>query len=504
MLNLRHPLALLATGLALGLCADLLFYGRAFGISVPIFVALTLLALGLFSRAEQLRPTPGNAWLGAAALFFAAWVAVRASPLLMTLNTMAVLGLLLLHATLYRAAALHRLESWRIGLGAAIASFEAAFLPAPLAWRQAARLGALSDHSRGLLVVGRGLALAAPVLLVFTGLLAMADSIFASYVNDLLNFNLPFDVDDLVSHLFLISVVSWGAAGGLLIALREHPTGALLGPPPTELPAEGDTQRLRPQLRLRVLGCGEALTVLVLVDLLFAAFMLIQGAYLFGGLDTLQRTGMTFAEYARRGFFELVTVACLALGLLWGLALISRREEIWQRRAFNAACGAMVALVLGMLASAALRMWLYEQAYGFTILRLLTHSFMAWLAVVLLLFLVALLLNRPRLFSLGVPVAAAIYLATLNVINPDAMIVRENVARYQATGDLDTYYLSTLSPDAAPALAAALPLVGPYRSEIEDMLTVQAEILTRHAAEDGWPAWNLGRARAIPQRFTAP
>ena len=63
------------------------------------------------------------------------------------------------------------------------------------------------------------------------------------------------------------------------------------------------------------------------VDALFAAFMLIQGAYLFGGRDTLERTGMTFADYARRGFFELVTVACLALGFLWALALVARREQ---------------------------------------------------------------------------------------------------------------------------------------------------------------------------------
>ena len=496
MLSLRHPLTLLAAALSIGVVADLLFYGRAPGLSAPLFVGLILAALGALARAEGRPPTAANRWLGAAALLFAALVAVRASPLLIALNILTALGLLLLHAAFYHAAPLARLEGWRAGAGAALAAIEAALLPAPLMLQQAGRLGALRTHSRALLVVGRGAVLATPVLLVFTGLLALADSIFASYVSDLLRLQLPFDLELVGGHLALIGVVAWGAAGGLLVALRERPAGDLLGPP-AELPAEGETQRLRAIPSLRFLGWGEALTVLTLVDLLFGAFMLVQGAYLFGGLDTLERTGMTFAQYARRGFFELVTVACLALGLLWALATVTRRESAWQRRAFVGACGAMVALVLGMLASAALRMWLYEQAYGFTTLRLLTHSWMAWLAIVLLLFLVALVCDRPRWFSMGLPAAAAAYVLALNLLNPDAMIVRENLARYKLTGDLDTYYLTTLSADAAPALAAALPELGEHQVVVAEHLRELRDELLRAAERDGLPGWNLGRARAI-------
>src|SRR5581483_22778 len=128
------------------------------------------------------------------------------------------------------------------------------------------------------------------------------------------------------------------------------------------LPAEGDTQRLRPPRRPPIaLGAVETLTVLVAVDLLFGSFMAIQGAYFFGGLDSLARTGMTYSEYARRGFFELLAVACLALTMLCAFAGVTRRDEAWQRRAFDAACAAMIALVLELLASAFQRMLLYEQ-----------------------------------------------------------------------------------------------------------------------------------------------
>lgn len=503
MPQLRHPLTMLAVAFALGLCADLLFYGRTPGISAPLFVGLLLAALAGIARAEGRLPltTPGAkrsvVTPGLLALLFAVLVAVRASPLLTVMNLLAALGLLLLHAGLYRATPLSRLAGWRVGLGTARAALVATLLPAPLALQQAGRLSNLRNRGQAFLVVGRGVALALPVLLIFTGLLTMADSIFASYVADVLTLRPPFDLGSAIGHIALIATVAWAVCGGLLVALDDHPVGSLLGPPVAELPAEGETQRLRPAVSLRVLGPGEGLTVLVLVDMLFAAFMLVQGTYLFGGHDTLERTGMTFATYARRGFFELVTVACLALALLWAADLITRRERPWQRRAFVAASAVMVVLVLGMLASAALRMWLYEQAYGFTLLRLLTHTWMIWLACVLLLFLVALVRERPRWFTMGVPAAAVAYLLALNLLNPDAMIVRENLARYQATGDLDGAYLTTLSADAVPALVAALPALGEHRTTAEAHLRARRTALETTAARDGLPGWNLGRARAL-------
>jgi hypothetical protein len=207
---------------------------------------------------------------------------------------------------------------------------------------------------------------------------------------------------------------------------------------------------------------------------------------------------MTYAHYARRGFFELVAVACLALALLWGLALLARRERPWQRLAFNAACATLIALTFGMLASAFQRMLLYEHAYGYTRLRLYTHSFMIWLALVLGLFLLALLRDRPQLFTFGGFVSALAYLAVLNLANPDALIVRENLARYQATGKLDAYYLAGLSADATPELVAALPVLdGASRATIEQALVWQRDSLTTAEAGQGWPAWSLPRARAL-------
>jgi hypothetical protein len=253
------------------------------------------------------------------------------------------------------------------------------------------------------------------------------------------------------------------------------------------------------------LGAVEALTVLVSVDLLFGGFVAVQGAYFFGGLDTLARTGMTYAEYARRGFFELLAVACLSLGLLCALAIVTRRPEPRRRWAFNAASAAMIALVLGLLASAFERMALYEQAYGYTELRVYTHTFMIWLALVLGLFLLALLRERARIFTFGGLVSLVVYLAALNLANPDALIVRENIARvgraaaYSHRGEeVDVFYLTQLSPDATPALAASLgQLNGESWLVVAAALGGRHDELARQQAADGWPSWHLGRASAL-------
>lgn len=496
--TLRYPHYLLLAALALGCYADVLFYNRWPGISVPLFVLFCLLALGGISRLEDRPPTRANRWMGGAALVFAIGLAIRTTPLLVVLNLLALLGLLLLFVATYRGSALQHLPGWRYLTRSLVATIEMIWRPLPLTVRVVQTVPVRTERMRQLVPVGRGLLLALPVLACFTVLLMSADSVFASYVYQVFSLDIPFDFDTFAGHAILISLAAWTCAGGMLAALHS-PRTPEPGVITSELPAEGATQRLEPLERpWQVLGCVEAVTILVSVDLLFGGFMLIQAAYFFGGLNTLDRTGMTYAEYARRGFFELLAVACLALALVWMLALVTRRNRPWHRPAFNATSALMILLVVGVLASAFQRMLLYEQAYGFTRLRIYTHSFMLWLAVVLLLFLVALLRDQPRLFTFGGFVTALVYLALLNLVNPDALIVRENVARYQVSGKLDVAYLTSLSSDAVPALVDALETVADQDRRIILTNLGQRQIeLTEIAAASGWPGWHLGRARAL-------
>lgn len=496
--SLRFPHYLLMASLVLGICADQLFYGRWLGISVPIFVLLCLAVLGSLSAAERRYPTRANLWLGITALGFALFVMVRAAPLLFALNLLCTLGLLLLFVASYRGEVIARLPGWQYVSQSLTALAELVLRPAPLVVQSSEHIAGTRERMRQFIPVARGVLLALPVLAGFTFLLMSADSVFASYIDDLFSLQLPIDSMAFVQRSIVIVIVAWSCAGGLLVALTRTTPRLSASSVTGELPAEGDTQPLLlPRQSVQLLGNTEAVTVLTLVDMLFGGFIGIQAAYFFGGLDTLNRTGMTYAEYARRGFFELLAVACLTLGMLWMMTIVTRRDQPRQRYAFNATSTMLIVLVLGLLASAFQRMLLYEQAFGYTRLRIYTLSFMIWLAVVLVLFMIALLREKPSLFTFGGFVSALVYLALLNIVNPDAMIVRENVARYQESGKLDADYLTRLSADATPALISALDVVDPEaRGILLTDLAYQFGHLQGIEARSGWAGWHLARAQA--------
>jgi len=205
------------------------------------------------------------------------------------------------------------------------------------------------------------------------------------------------------------------------------------------------------------LGYIETTTLLITVNLLFLLFVTIQFAYLFGGVAYLQVENFSYADYARRGFFELLAVAILSLGLILGLNWLARRESKRQIKLFNWLSTFLVGFVLVMLASAFQRMKLYETEFGYTELRLLVYVFIVWLAVLLVWFIYT-LWRRPDRFAIGVFLAALGFLITLNLLNPDAFIARQNLNRYVATGNLDAIYLTSLSDDAVPQIVRALHL----------------------------------------------
>ena len=196
----------------------------------------------------------------------------------------------------------------------------------------------------------------------------------------------------------------------------------------------------------------EASIVLGTVDLLFALFVIIQFAYFFGGRATLAVNDLTYSEYARHGFFELVAVSVLTLGLVNALDWVTVRHALRHTRIFRIFAVILVALTGVILVSAAQRMSLYEDQFGFTALRVQTHIFMVWLAALFGFFLLALFRVRQRIFSLGVLIVLIGYVGTLDLINVEGYIAEHNVARMAEGYGLDFAYLNTFSVDAAPVM----------------------------------------------------
>jgi hypothetical protein len=194
-------------------------------------------------------------------------------------------------------------------------------------------------------------------------------------------------------------------------------------------------------------------------------FVVIQFQYFFGGQSNIHIEGYTFSEYARKGFGELVTVAFFSLLMLLGLGAITRRETELQRRTFSTLGIILVGLVIVMLLSAFQRLVLYEEAYGFSRLRTYTHVFMIWLGLLLVAVVFLEVTRRERMAALALVIASLGFVISLNVLNVDAFIVRQNLQREiraendeafaKGRADLDAQYFLDLSDDAIPVLVNA-------------------------------------------------
>ncbi|HEX6630839.1 MAG TPA: DUF4173 domain-containing protein, partial [Gemmatimonadaceae bacterium] len=499
----------LGAALGLGVLGDLLLRAQPLGLNLPVLVA-ALLASGAWLARRTGRPlTLGATLLGALALAFAVAVAWRDAPTLVALDVLALLSVLcalvptVLHGdalAVDRAGPLAYVAGAastgaRVAVGAPMLTVRALEATPLRATAAAARLGTLA----------RGALLAAPVLLVFGALLVSADPTFER----LLQRAFGWDGGLLADHLAAIAIVSWGAGGLLYAALldRRAPRDPSL---PDPLTAAGLTVRER----LRGIGVGvrETTVALGLIDALFIGFGVLQVRWLFGGAVALQAAGLTVAEYARSGFFELVTVATLALPLLLvahgvvGEAAPSGepsqeppRDGRMAHRAFRIAAGVLVALLLVLLASAADRMRLYLDAFGLTQARFYASTLMVWLGAVFVWAAATLLRGRAAPFALGTLVSAWGFVLALHVVNPDARVAAVNLARAAAGQPLDVEYLRGLSADAVPALARRAPalLAAHPDAAVRCALRQAVHAAALRADQPGdWRGWRLSRARA--------
>jgi len=217
----------------------------------------------------------------------------------------------------------------------------------------------------------------------------------------------------------------------------------------------------------------------------FVLFLVAQAAAFFGGHDYIRSaTGLTYAEYVHQGFAQLTIATLLTLLVVSAAARKARLDTAGDRAWLRASLGALCLLTLVVVASALHRMDLYQDAYGFTRLRLVVDLFEGWLGLVVLGVLVAGIGLRGAWLPRAALLSGAALLLGLAIANPDAWIAEHNVDRYQATGKVDWSYLRGLSQDATPTLVALPP---------EQAACALGQT---SPADDTWAGWNLARVRA--------
>ncbi|MEV4367397.1 DUF4153 domain-containing protein [Nonomuraea sp. NPDC049637] len=428
---------------------------------VGLGIVLVAMVLGAAALPAVLRRmTPWTLAFGMTAYWLISMTAVRDADWLVAVLLMAGAGL---GALAVSGAGAGWLGVIRGGMSVVLAL-------GPVPWFLAGPLRKLTARRR-ILPVLAGLGITVVLVLVFGLLFASADAVFAAYVERLTS--TPAWADSAPLRIFVFGFVAVLLAATVLVALR--PVIDPVGPE-------------------HKFGVSRIvwLVPLVGVNLLFSAFVAVQIRVLFGGDGWVLRTaGLTYAEYARQGFFQLVVVSVFVLGIVAvaGGLLRTERGERWLLAVM---LGVLCGLTLVVLASALHRMSLYTDAYGLSRLRISVQATVWWLGA---LFALVLLAGAVRLAGRGsgwlprtIVLVTGLGLGAFAMVNPDLQVAQTQV-EVRGVTNMDSDYLGDLGAEAVPALDR---LPEPQRS------CVLADVVRANGLDraDPWNGWNLARARA--------
>ncbi len=449
-----------------------LAFGAAFDAALdgPPGIGFLLVALVAFAGLVGLtKPRPAALPFFAAGLVLMGFVVVRASVIVAGLDTLGALCLFAAGASFARE-------------GVPVSSTVRGYLARTLAViggvpRGIASLAPPVATDVGETALVRRIPAAAvivlPVLAVLAILLGTADPVFGHLLTT------PVQDVDLGSVPIHVIEVTGGAVAFAVLAARARR--------PVTLGALETTIDLTPTS-----AAGSWVALLVSVDLLFAAFVVVQFAYFFGGRTTvLTEQGLTFAQYARTGFWQLLAATMITGGVI-AFAWVAGGRDRSRRGSFRWLAAGLVTLDLVVLVSAFRRLTLYEDAFGWTWPRLAGHATILAVGVLLVCAAVAVFRGGAAWLATATVVVATLTLVGISAVNPDALIARRNLERYARTGDLDVAELWSLSGDAVPFLGGSLASLDPCaRAEVSALLRATAT-----GERYGWASWNLGRKRA--------
>ena len=441
--KLKHPFPILLIALAAAVLFDLLFFEKMWGWHWAVAVNLFLIAAVVSARLEDKKIPQTSITLIALTSLTALLTGFRsASATTTALVLVSGLGMLLVTASLLNGQWMQfRLREL---IGELFKLIPSGVVGTPLLILESIQSSQDSkEHNpqkskRGLAIL-RGVLLTIPLLLLFGLLLASADKIFSDMLGSAFDW-LKFDIfDNFIPHTLIILLLTWLGAAALWHAMTKSEK---------QLAIQPDKPLFKP-----FLGMTETSIALISLNVLFALFLVVQFRYFFAGSANVSIDGFTFSEYARRGFFELVAVALIASVLYFSLASFTKRNTQTKKRAFSVMAGLLLAQVGVMLISAFQRLRLYEQAYGFTSLRLAAHVFMVFVGLLLLALIIMELTNSFRRLGLVLMLGFLAFALVMVGLNEDALIAQQNLERAVQGEKLDAAYLvHGLTNDAVPTL----------------------------------------------------
>ena len=434
------------------------------GWTVAALVAVTAIAVSC-------RPI-GRSTAGLLALAAASSIAlaVRGTPWLVVPNLVMVIGSLTLAAGFARGGRIH--DTPFVGLVTRSAAWCVDTLAAP--WWLTRPLhdltgerGDRADRRTDRVAVAIGLVVAAPIVVVLVALLGSADESFARLI-DPLAWGTP------IGHIAVFGLGAVAIAGLVRQGSRPHHEE-----PPLTLNVRAEVGNVVMRATATVFGVFAVTRLASISDL----------------EDRIVNTrGLTWSGEAREGFFQLLAVAAITLGVLLVVRVSCRRGSQRQLRIQARLAVVDVVLILGIVVVAISRLLSYQERFGWTMLRLWCTVFAVWLAIVFVLVAVAFLgVGRTRSWLAAAQLAsAALVLLILNIVGPAGWVAERNLARADGRGasSLDVEYLvGSLGDDALPALESGFADLSPADRQ------VVGDQACRRARTSGVWSFHLARAR---------
>lgn len=336
-----------------------------------------------------------------------------------------------------------------------------------------------------------GLIIATPILVIVLLLLSSADMIFNNMLSGITNIFVNIQFGDFLIRAILALIFTLILFSYLFsLLLKNTYQSNFIVPVQNECLNQADTKKGLDQIIV--------ITVLSLVNLVYLLFTAVQFTYLFGGLSAKLPSNLTYAEYARRGFFELVAVTLINLLILIIIINCTKNSSGIKRVLIKILNSVLVCCTFVMLFSAHFRMSLYENTYGYTYLRLFTHGFMFFILALLIAALIKIWYEKLILLKWYLIITAAAFLV-LNFSNINAQIAKNNIEVYHRTGKIDVYYLTNLSAEAVPYTAKFYTEISkkdPDKAEaLEAYLKEQKERLEQSGKS--WQSFSLSRSEAV-------
>ncbi|MGD6802851.1 DUF4153 domain-containing protein [Rossellomorea vietnamensis] len=470
----KRNLSLIASCLLVGIMAEWLFIDHTFGLNVFLFATLYYSLFYWQMKGKRLMNRKIGFLLMFSILFLALNYFLYWNMVLYLLNLIILPGLIIVHCVLITRK--KRVDWNSFGFIGYMFTFTGKWITFVISRLLvpkkifASRMQAQSFRTLKMIVLGVLISLP---LVFFTGLLLMsADRHFAELVELFPLQMLDLSIGDELLSLAFILIVSLLLYTFVRILRRDH----------------SSYSRQLKNKKVKLEGII-VITVLIFLNGLYALFTFVQFQYFFS--DTLI-SGLTYADYARRGFFELIVVTLIN----WTIVVAVIKTMDMETKKMNVLINALLSLLVGMsgimLYSAGMRLTLYEEAYGFTMARILAHAFMVWIGVILTFTFIKIWYNTLSLSRFYI-ISTFVFYSALNIVDLNGLIVQKNLDRYQETERIDVFYFQQLSA------AGTLGLIELYKENPDVPGLREALVKEMENAEyykESWQSSNLVKKQA--------